>query len=755
MADITKTLRAPIEELNQGTLFAERYKIIEELGSGGMGKVYRVLDKKTDEELALKLIRPEVSADKKTIERFTNELKLAHKISHRNVCRIFHLGEEEGTHYITMEYLKGEDLKNRLDKVKRFDANTFLDIAKQLCEGLSEAHRVGVIHRDLKPANIMIDKDGHVQIMDFGIARSLEAKGVTEAGMIIGTPEYMSPEQVEGKRTDQRSDIYSLGIILYEMLTGQVPFKGETLIDIAIKQKSEKPKDPSEIHSQIPKSLARLILKCLEKDKEKRFQNTALLMSELQRLGEADSEDIQIPEEKTSIAVLPFTNMSADPEQEYFCDGMSEELINALTKVKELHVVARTSAFSFKGKDIDIREIGEKLDVDKVLEGSVRKAGDKLRITAQLINVSDGYHLWSERYDREMDDVFAIQDEITMAIVDNLKVSLLGGEKTEITKRHTKDLDAYNLYLKGRHFWSIRTGEGFKKAIECYQHALKIDPNYAPAYAGMADAFGFLGFFSFVPPQDVFTKCKEMAKKALAIDNMLSEAHTSLAMASGFYERNWSYADREFKRAIEINPNNPYAQYLYALYLIGLDRLDEAEGYIHRALALDPLSHIINMFVAFLLLYRRQYDESIKAFKRALELHPTFGMAYIHLGRAYCMKKMYKEAISAVQKGVDFSGGAPIARGLSGCILALSGQKDEAEKVLFELKERAELGFVPSFAVMLIYIGLGDKDNAFEWFENGIEQRDPALFHIKASPEADILRSDPRYEALLKKMNLA
>ena len=456
-----------------------------------------------------------------------------------------------------------------------------------------------------------------------------------------------------------------------------------------------------------------------------------------------------------SIAVLPFANISPDPEQEYFCDGISEELINALTRIKDLRVVARTSAFSFKGKDIDIREIGKKLDVGKLLEGSVRKAGNKLRITVQLVNVSDGYHLWSERYDRELDDVFAIQDEITLAIVDNLKVSLLGGEKAKITKHHTRDPDAYNLYLKGRHFWSLRTGEGYKKAIEYYQQALEIDPDYAPAYAGLADTFGFLGFFSFLPPEDAFSKCKETAAKALAIDNMLVEAHIALAMASGFYERNWPLADKEFKRAIEINPNNAYAHYSYSLDLTGLGRFDEADRHIQHALALDPLSPIINTMVAVLFFYKHQYEKAIEAFERVLELHPTFGITHMHLGRALCMKKMYREAVSAAQKGVEFTGGAPLAKCIYGWVLAMSGEKEKAEQVLFELKERVKPGFVPAFAVTIIYLGLGDKENAFEWFEKGIEQRDPALFHIKASPEADILRSDPRYTALLKKMNFA
>jgi TolB-like protein/Flp pilus assembly protein TadD len=669
-----------------------------------------------------------------------------------------------------MELLEGQTLKQRIADGP-FKVEELLQVALQITEALNAAHAKGIIHRDIKPANIFITKSGEIKILDFGLAKlpvvelkSTEStltvrQSLTNAGSTVGTIAYMSPEQARGDELDWRSDLFSFGAVLYEMATGRQAFTGNTAAIIFEALFNKTPTSAVVLDPKLPDALERIINRAMEKDRKLRYQSASDLRADLQRIKRDQDSGVKSVSSATdtnipSIAVLPFTNMSADPEQEYFCDGMSEELINALTKIKDLHVVARTSAFSFKGKDIDIREIGKKLDVGKLLEGSVRKAGNKLRITAQLINVSDGYHLWSERYDREMDDVFAIQDEITLAIVDNLKVSLLGGEKAKITKRHTKDLEAYNLYLKGRHFWSIRTGKGFKKAIECYQQALKIDPDYALAYAGLADTFGFLGFLSFLPPEDAFSKCREMATKALAIDNMLSEAHTSLAMASGFHERNWPLADKEYKRAIEINPNNADALYLYSLYLIGLGRLDEAEGHIQRALVLDPLSHIINMFVALLLLYKRQYEKAIEEFERALELHPTFGMAHVHLARAFCMRKMYREAVSTAQKGVEFTGGAPLAKGVYGYILAMSGDKEKAEQVLFELKEQSKLGFVPTFFVTFIYIGLGDKENAFDWFEKGIEQRDPALFHIKASPEADILRSDLRYKALLKKMNL-
>ncbi len=433
----TKTFVTPVEELVRGATFADRYEIIEELGRGGMGTVYRVMDKKINEEVALKLLKPEVAADVKTIERFKNELKLARKITHKNVCRMHDLNEENGTPFITMEYVAGEDLKSFTRRAGKLSAEKAISFAKQVCEGLAEAHRLDVVHRDLKPQNIMIDRKGNVHIMDFGIARLISVSEMTEEGVIIGTPHYMSPEQVSGETADHRTDIYSLGVIIYEMVTGRVPFEGDSALGIALKHQSEAPKIPRELNVQVPEGLSRLILKCMEKDREQRFQSVEDLFSDLTAIeteitGEKEisvkgKPDVQIPPDQEhikSVAVLPFKDMSPQRDQDYFCEGLSEELINALTKVKDLKVAARSSSFSFKSKDEDIREIGKILNVGTVLEGSVQKSGNQLRITAQLINVSDGYHLWSERFDRTMDNIFAIQDEISMAVVDKLKGEL-------------------------------------------------------------------------------------------------------------------------------------------------------------------------------------------------------------------------------------------------------------------------------------------------------------------------------------------
>jgi len=412
----------------------------------------------------------------------------------------------------------------------------------------------------------MIDKEGNVRIMDFGIARSLESKGLTGSGVMIGTPEYMSPEQVEGKEVDQRSDIYSLGIILYEMVTGRVPFRGETALSIAMKHKTEKPKNPRLLNHLLPDDLSQMILKCLEKDRKNRYKNAEELRSgiikieEFQKVGkEQDS--------KPSIAVLPFRDMSPQKDQDYFCEGMAEELINALTKIEGLHVAARTSAFQFKGKDLNVRRIGEELGVKTVLEGSVRKAGNRLRITAQLINISDGYHIWSDKYDRDIEDIFAIQDEISLAIVDNLKLKLLKKEKAQLMKRYTEDQEAYSLYLKGRYFWNRRYEGGLLKGIEYFQKAIEKDPSFAPAYAGIADCYCLMGMYNWNPPKEAYPKAKAATLRALEIDDTLPEAHASLGWIKMFYDWDWAAAERAFQRAIELNPNYATAHNWYAMFL--------------------------------------------------------------------------------------------------------------------------------------------------------------------------------------------
>ncbi|MFC2163600.1 protein kinase [Acidobacteriota bacterium] len=535
----TRTLHASIDQLTTGSVFANRYQIIEELGQGGMGKVYRALDRELNEEVALKLIRSEIATDVKTLKRFRNELKHARKISHKNVCRMHELMEYEGAYYISMEYIPGQDLKSLIRQTGKQTLETATSIAKEICEGLSEAHRIGIIHRDLKPSNIMVDKKGDAKIMDFGIARSLESKGITGAGMMIGTPEYMSPEQVEGEEADQRSDIYSLGVIIYEMVTGRVPFEGDTPLSIAYKHKNTIPQPPGEIIGQIPDELSVLIMKCLEKDKGKRYQSADEVRAELENiekgllipvvvLPEKRPATDKIRREKSIllkpsvltagvvililialaswqflfkkqpapsligepvIAVLPFSDLSPQQDQEYFCDGMTEEIIAKLSQLHGWKVMAKTSVMQYKGTEKSIKDIGQELSVTSILEGSIRKEEDDIRVTAQLINVDDGFHLWSETYDRKLDRIFTIQSDIAENIVSALKQKLTPAEKERLWKKTTENLEAYNLYLQGRYFWGQRTKEAMSKSLERYQQALELDPNYALSWSGIADCY--------------------------------------------------------------------------------------------------------------------------------------------------------------------------------------------------------------------------------------------------------------------------
>ncbi len=798
---VIETLETPTAELTRGTTFAGRYEIIEELGKGGMGKIYRVEDKKIKEEVALKLIKPEIASDKKTIKRFSNELKMSRKIAHRNVCRMFDLGEEKGVNYITMEYVVGEDLKGMIGMMGQLSAGKAISVAKQVCEGLAEAHRLGVVHRDLKPQNIMIDREGNARIMDFGIARSLKAEGLTGVGVMIGTPEYVSPEQAEGKETDQRSDIYSLGVVLYEMVTRRIPFKGKTPLSIALKHKTEPPQDPKEFNAQIPEDLSRVILKCMEKDKKRRYQTAEELLSELNKIEEGfTTTERVLPQRKPlterivkfgwkksvlyfagfvvllvlvimgaislftdrqeaiySIAVLPLENISGDPEQEYFADGMTEALIAELTKISALQrVISRTSVMQYKQTRKSMSEITQELNVDVVVEGSVLLIGERVRVTAQLIDAEADRHLWADSYERDISNILALQRELARTIAQEIKIVITPEEETHLKESPTVNPEAYSLYLKGRFFWNKRTREGLRKAVEYFEAAIRKDPDYALAYAGIADAYISMGDYYILNPKEAYLKAKEAAMKALEIDDTLAEAYTSLAYIKHYLDLDWPGVEEGFKRAISINPNYSTAHQWYSNILANLGRLDEARAEIKRAQELDPLSPPIITGIGANFYLARNYNRAIEQCKRALEVNPNFAWAHSVLGDAYIQQSLYEEAISEKQLALDLSGGSPEYLAELAYAYGFSGKKEEAQKILLELQERKKEEYVPVCEVVFTYISIGEREEALKALELAVERMELSweLLNIKVDPLFDSLRSESRFVDLLMKLGL-
>ena len=704
----------------------------------------------------LKLLPPELTRDETAKQRFLQEAQAASALDHPNICTIFEINETpDGQLYLVMAYYEGETLKEKIEHGP-LAIGEALDIAIQVGQGLAEAHGAGIVHRDIKPANLLIAKAGVVKILDFGLAMLAGSDSITQTtGTRLGTVAYMSPEQARGQKVDQRTDIWSLGVVLYEMVAGHPPFQREQGDAIVYAILREVPTSLTGLRTGVPMDLERVVTRALLKEAEDRYQTAEDLLSELRRVTRAvgptsAADEVAVP----SIAVLPFTNMSPDPENEYFSDGITEDIVNALTQLEGLHVAARTSSFSFKGKSPEIAEVGAKLKVETVLEGSVRRAGDRLRVTAQLIKVSNGYHIWSERYDRELRDVFAIQDEIATMIADRLRVTL--GDKTRepLIKPPTDNLEAYQLQVKGRALLYQR-GLGIPRALECFKRAVALDPKFALAWAGLADAHTTLGYYGFLPPGGTMPDAKEAARRATELDPSLAEAHNALAVATLLHDRNWAAAEREFRRSLQLNPGYVQARCWYAVFYLQLaaGRLEEGVAEAQQAVEIDPLSGYTTALHAFTLGIAGRHSDAIKQALAAVERDPESYYARWVLQNTYHWDCRFAESVAAGDAALAISGRHIWALASLATTYADWGKISQVRAVHNELMARTAREYVAPAVLAWSASAAGELDEALVLAGRAYQERDPFLVFAKHFPDFARLRSDRRFQDLLRRMN--
>lgn len=734
------------------------YKILSELGRGGMGVVYKALDTKLNRTVALKFLPPDLTRDQEAIDRFVNEAQAASSLDHANICTIYEINETaEGQLYIAMAGYDGQTLEKKIagaDGRPPVPIENVVDIAMQIARGLERAHEAGIIHRDIKPSNVIITTRGEVKIIDFGLAKLAGQMHFTKTGNLSGTVAYMSPEQVQGQAIDHRTDIWSLGVVLYEMLTGTLPFQGEGDHALIFSIVNEDPRVVTALQHETPGLLAQLVHKAMQKNPADRHQTMAEVIRDLSHFLDKTSAS-SIEKSIPAIVVLPFADLSPQKDQEYFCDGITEELVNALSKIEGWRVVSRTSSFAFKGKEQDIRAVGKQLNVSHALEGSVRKAGNRLRLSAQLTSVEDGFQLWSGKYDRELGDVFAIQDDIAAAIVDKLKMKLAGDQQAHLIKRYTENLAAYNLYLQARFYLNKRTEPGLRKSITFCEQAIALEPGYALAYAGLADSYILLCFQGFLPPQEAMPKAKAAVEQALAIDETLAEAHTSLGCIHAIYDHDWPGSAQEFQRALALNPNHSMSRYWYALwYLLLTGQCEAALAETQKALEFDPLSLVINTGLSWQFYLAGQHERALLALERTLEMDKDYVFARDLLGQVYAHKGMYDEAIAELEKVVALSNRRTLSLAALGHVYAVAGKTDEAKQILEELLALAQQKYVSSYDVALIYAGLAESEQALEWLEKAYAEHNCWLGFLNIEPRFHRLRRVARFDALLKKVGL-